>query len=88
MNELAELFKECEKYAEISKVKTGDDEQVYSFDMVTSDGDIIKPQTYKLREKDIAASDQMEDQIENILKGNSDVAIVTLLRILNKRCGK
>lgn len=88
MNELAELFKECEKYAEISKVKTGDDEQVYSFDMVTSDGDIIKPQTYKLREKDIAASDQMEDQIENILKGNGDVAIVTLLRILNKRCGK
>lgn len=87
-NELVELFRECEKYAEISKVKADDEEQVYSFDMVTSDGSVIKPQTYKLHEKDISASNEMESQIEDILKGNDDVAIVTLLRILNKRCGK
>lgn len=88
IDELIELFRECEKYAEISKVEVDGNDQIYSFDMVTSGGNIIKPQTYRLSEKDRIASDEMKSRIEDILKGNDDVAIVTLLRVLNNKCNQ
>ncbi|WP_196801136.1 hypothetical protein [Prevotella sp. AGR2160] len=88
INELIELFRECEKYAEISKVQVNSGEQVFSFDMVTSGGDVIKPQTYKLTEKDKKVSDELGTKIEELLKGKDDVAVVTLLRLLNKKCNE
>lgn len=86
IDELVELFRECDKYAEVSRVSHGHEDQVFSFDMVTSDGDVIKPQTYRLSGKDKRASDEMVDQIENLLRDKDRVAVVTLLRLLNKRC--
>lgn len=86
IDELVELFRECEKYAEVSKMSCGHDDQVFSFDLVTSGGDVVKPQTYRLAEKDKHVSDEMVNQIENLLRGKDNVAVVTLLRLLNKRC--
>lgn len=86
IDELVELFRECDKYAEASQSVVNHDDQVFSFDMVTSKGDVIKPQTYRLSNKDKRTSDEMVEQIESLLKGKDSVAIVTLLRLLNKRC--
>lgn len=88
IEELIELFKECEKYADISKVKTDNDDEVYSFDLVSADGDVVKPQTYQLNSKDKAESQKLEDSLNAVLNGHDDLAVVTLLRMLKGRMNK
>ena len=88
IEELIELFKECEKYADISKVKTKNDDEVYSFDLVSADGVLVKPQTYQLNGKDKAESQKLEESLNVVLKGHDNVAIVTLLRMLKGRINK
>lgn len=88
IEELIELFKECEKYADISKVKTDNDDEVYSFDLVSTDGDVVKPQTYQLNSKDKAESKKLEESLNAVLNGHDDLAVVTLLRMLKGRMNK
>lgn len=89
IDELIELFHECEKYAEISKVKTNSDDEIYAFDLVSTDGSIIKPQTYRLPHKDRDKSQALEKELNAILgDNNNDLAVVTLLRVLKERMKK
>lgn len=88
IDELIELFKECEKYAEISKVKVGDNDEVYSFDLVSADGDVVKPQTFHLQGKDRKKSKELEKSLNAVLDGHNDLAVVTLLRMLKGRMNK
>ncbi|MGI6231624.1 MAG: hypothetical protein ACOYJF_02090 [Prevotella sp.] len=85
IEELIELFNECEKYADISKVDDNKEDDVFSFDMVCKDGTIVKPQTYRLMEKDRQESETLERKINSILQDHGDIAVPTLLRILKER---
>lgn len=89
LDELIFLFRECEKYADISK-KTDDNEntEAFSFDMVSNKGTNFRTQTFVLREGDKKRSSEMEEKINKILSGDSNVDICTLLKILDKKLKK
>lgn len=84
-DDLVFLFRECEKYADISKKTLSDNDVAYSFDMVTNGGTSIRTQTYILPEKDKKRVSELEAKINAILSGNSNAEICALLEILNKK---
>ena len=84
-DDLVFLFRECEKYADISKKTLSDSDVAYSFDMVTNGGTSIRTQTYILPEKDKKRVSELETEINKALSGNSDIEICTLLEMLNKK---
>ena len=87
--DLVYLFRECEKYADISKtVGDTDKNEAYSFDMVTNKGINIRTQTYVLPEKDKLKAEELEKQISKLLSGDNNVDVCTLLSILNKMMNK
>lgn len=88
-DDLIYLFRECEKYSDIS-LKIGDSEknEAYSFDLVTSKGINVRTQTYVLPNKDKAKADDLEKKISNILSGDINLDVCTLLSILNKKMHK
>ncbi len=88
IDELIELFKECEKYVEISKVKLDYNDEFYSFDLVSADGNVVKPQTIHLQGRDKKKSEQLEAKLNAVLDGNDDLAVATLLRMLKERLNK
>ena len=85
-NDLVYMFRECEKYADISQ-KTDDlmASDAYSFDMVSNKGQSIRTQTFVLPESDRQRSTELEDKINKILSGNDNLDVCTLLSILNKK---
>ena len=89
LEELIFLFRESEKYADISQ-KTADDEntEAFSFDMVSNKGTNLRTQTFVLREGDKKRSAELEEKINEILSGDSNVDVCTLLKILDKKLGK
>jgi hypothetical protein len=84
-DDLVYLFRECEKYADISKKTISDKDIAYSFDMVTNSGTNIRTQTYILSGKDINRVSELEREINKILSGNNDIEICALLEVLNKK---
>lgn len=84
-DDLVYLFRECEKYADISKKTIADNDVAYSFDMVSNTGASIRTQTYILPEKDKKRVSELEARINEILSGNSNLDICTLLEVLNKK---
>ena len=86
VDDLIFLFRECEKYASISqKEESAGRGDAYSFDMVTNSGTSIRTQTYVLPEKDKKKSTELEKKIQELLSGDNNVDICTLLSILNKK---
>ena len=85
-DDLLYLFRECEKYSSISEqVSEGDKTDAYSFDMVTNKGTNVRTQTYVLPEKDKQKADALEKKISELLSGDNNVDVCTLLSILNKK---
>ena len=85
-DDLLYLFRECEKYSSISELVSEDDKtDAYSFDMVTNKGTSVRTQTYVLPEKDKQKADALEKKISEILSGDTNVDVCTLLSILNKK---
>lgn len=85
-DDLLYLFRECEKYSSISEqVSEGDKTDAYSFDMVTNKGTNVRTQTYILPEKDKQKADVLEKKISELLSGDTNVDVCTLLSILNKK---
>ena len=84
-DDLIYLFRECEKYADISKKSVAYNDVAYSFDMVSNTGTNVRTQTYILPEKDKKRVSELEQRISQMLSGNDNVDICTLLEILNKK---
>lgn len=86
-DELLELFSECEKYIDISKVSENEGDEIYSFDLVSSNSneENIKPQTYRLNANDAEKSKAMEEKINSLLSGNKELDVVTLLKVLKNK---
>ena len=85
-DDLVYLFRECEKYSSISQRLTDSEtSDAYSFDMVTNKGTNVRTQTYILPEKDKKRALELEEHINNVLSGDNNVDVCTLLAILNKK---
>jgi hypothetical protein len=88
-DDLVYLFRECEKYSSISqKLADSDKNDAYSFDLVTNRGTNVRTQTYVLPEKDKRRAKELEEQINILLSGDTNVDVCTLLAILNKKLNK
>lgn len=87
VDDLIFLFRECEKYADISVKTISDTDVAYSFDMVTTTGTNIRTQTYILSENDKSKALELEGEINNILSkyNHNNIAMCTLLEILKKK---
>jgi DNA-binding PadR family transcriptional regulator len=89
VDDLVYLFRECEKYADISqKVSDSEKNEAYSFDMVTNKGTNVRTQTYVLPEKDKHKAEDLEKKISKLLSGDTNIDVCTLLSILNKKMKK
>lgn len=89
VDDLVYLFRECEKYSSISEqVDKADKNDAYSFDMVTNKGTNVRTQTYILPEKDKLKAAELEKKINQLLSGDNNVDVCTLLSILNKKIKK
>ena len=85
VDDLVYMFRECEKYSDISRASDSDSNDAYSFDLVTNHGTNIRTQTYVLSDKDKSRSSKLEEQIERLLSGDNNLDVCTLLSILNKK---
>lgn len=86
VDDLVYMFRECEKYADISRM-TGEDEKgdAYSFDLVTNKGTNVRTSTYLLPEKDKKKAVKLQKDIEKLLSGDNNLDICILLELLNKK---
>lgn len=85
-DDLVYLFRECEKYSSISKqMDEKSNNDAYSFDMVTNKGTNIRTQTYILPERDKMKSNELENKINQLLSGDNNLDICTLLSLINKK---
>lgn len=87
---LVTLFRECEKYLDISNVAKDESDEIYSLDLVSTNGNSIHSQTFRLPKSDSKKSEELERNIDKLLDGtgNDNVSVCTLLKILNKKLGK
>ena len=60
----------------------------YSFDLVANRGTNVRTQTYVLPEKDKRRAKELEEQINILLSGDTNVDVCTLLAIMNKKLNK
>ena len=85
-DDLVYLFRECEKYSSISqRLADSETSDAYSFDMVTNKGTNVRTQTYILPKKDKKRALELDEHINNVLSGDNNVDVCTLLAILNKK---
>jgi hypothetical protein len=85
-DDLVYLLRECEKYSDISKnIGDADKNEAFSFDMVTNKGTSVRTQTYVLPEKDKSKAADLEKKINQLLSGDNNVDVCTLLSILSKK---
>ena len=86
VDDLVYLFRECEKYSDISKnVDDSDNNEAYSFDLVTNKGTNARVKTYVLPEKDKSKAKELEKKINQLLSGDNNIDVCTLLSILDKK---
>ncbi len=90
IDSLIMLFRECEKYSDISKVAKYESDEIYSLDLVSTKGNNIHSQTFRLPESELQKSEELEKNIDKLLDRveNDNVSVCTLLKILNKKLGK
>lgn len=90
IDSLIMLFRECERYSDISKATKDESDEIYSLDLVSNKGNNIYSQTFRLPESDFLKSEELEQNIDKLLEsiGNDNVSVCTLLKILNKKLGK
>lgn len=77
-------FNELSKYIDISKYQVGEDENFFRFEMISKEGE-LKPQIIRLNSKKEDKAKQLEEKINNILSGEVDIDIYTLLSILKNK---
>ena len=86
VDDLIYMLRTCEKYSSISqKADNLEQNDAYSFDMVSNRGTDVRTQTYVLPEKDKEFALEMEAKILRLLSGNNNVDVCTLLSVLNKK---
>ena len=89
VDDLIYMFRTCEKYSSISQKSDDlDKNDAYSFDMVSNRGTDVRTQTYILPEKDKKSAKELEEKISQLLSGDDNVDVCTLLAVLNKKMNK
>ena len=78
------LFKDLLKYADISKLSIGEEDNFFRFELISKDGG-VQPQVVKLNSKKENEVSKLEDKINKLFSGNDDIEIYALLNVLKKK---
>lgn len=82
---LRHLFVAITKFVDISKIAhKNSNSEIYQFELVSTKG-IVKPQSYILPENQKAKTTELEAKINQILTGDENLDVCTLLRILKSK---
>lgn len=82
---LRHLFIALTKFIDISKIAhKNSSSEIYQFELVSSKG-TVKPQSYILPENQKAKTTELEAKINQILTGDENLDVCTLLRILKSK---
>ena len=82
---LRHLFVALTKFIDISKIaKNNSNSEIYKFELVSTKG-TIKPQSYILPETQRKKTEELETKINQILSGDENLDVCTLLRILKTK---
>ena len=86
IDNLIHLFKELDKYIDISRQNLEHEDNFIRIEMISNDG-AISPQVVRLNKSKIDVAQKIEKQIDKLLSGDSEVDAYALLMILKRRLG-
>ena len=86
IDNLIHLFKELDKYIDISRQNLEHKDNFIRIEMISNDG-AISPQVVRLNKSNIDVAQKIEKQINKLLSGDSEVDTYALLMILKKKLG-
>ena len=86
IDNLIHLFKELDKYIDISRKNLTNEDNFIRIEMISNNG-AISPQVVRLNKDKIDIAQKVERQIDNLLSGDSEVDAYALLMILKKKLG-
>ena len=86
IDNLIHLFKELDKYIDISRQNLEHEDNFIRIEMISNDG-AISPQVVLLNKSKIDVAQKIEKQIDKLLSGDSEVDAYALLMILKRRLG-
>jgi len=84
IDNLIYLFNELSKYVEISKSTIGTDDDFFKLELISKSG-VLKPRVYRIPESKTKDVKLLESKINNLLSGDNEIDICTLLNILNNK---
>lgn len=84
LDDIVFILRECEKYSDISAKSNSDNDDAYSFDLVTNKGTSLRTRTFVLPEKEKNRAEMLETEIIRKLQGEKDIDICVLLSVLDK----
>ncbi len=87
IDNLIYLFNELSKYVDISKVIKSEQDKFYRLELISATGE-LKPQVFRVPESKESEVETLESKITQLLTGNSDVDICSLLSVLKKKLEK
>lgn len=86
IDNLVHLFKELDKFIDVSNSNLGQHDKFIRVEMISSDG-AVSPQIVRLDEKKFDVVQRIEKQIDKLLSGDDEVDAYALLTILKKKLG-
>jgi hypothetical protein len=85
IDNLKHLFTALTKFVDISKIaKTNSNSEIYKFELVSTKG-TVTPQSYVLPDSQKEKTNELEAKINQILTGDENLDVCTLLRILKSK---
>ncbi|MCR9012142.1 hypothetical protein [Gabonibacter chumensis] len=83
---LIHVFKELDKFIDLSKRDLDNCENFIRVEMISKDG-AMSPQVIHLTDSKVTEAKRLEEQITKMLSGNNDIDAYALLNIIKKRIG-
>jgi hypothetical protein len=85
IEKIRHLFVALSKFVDVSKIaKSNQNAEIYNFELISTKG-TIKPKSYILPETQKEKTAELESKINQILSGDENLDVCTLLRILNAK---
>ena len=78
------IFNELSKYVEISEHTIGTDDDFFKLELISKTG-ILKPRVYRIPESKTNEVKLLESKINDLLSGDDEIDVCTLLNILNNK---
>ncbi len=84
IDSLKYLLKTLIKFIDVSKTANNIESEVYNFELISTNGN-ISPKTYVLPDSKVKKASDLENKINELLSGDTNLDICALLKVLQKK---